>query len=136
MNAANQIKQTIIDYLTECSIDDSLSIVDAKQVDIFDPPLIAVDVASSEVHSSALSMVHRAEVQILLRCHAGDDNDNLTSWADMIESALYDNTALTAIFSDGGMIVYEWLYSGSVQEWDESMNQTMFSASILVQRTA
>lgn len=136
MNAINQIKTAIIDYLSECEIDESLSVVDGKQIASFDPPLVAVDVTSSEAHSSALSMVHRAEVQIVLRCHPGDDTDSLAGWTDQIESALYDNSALSVMFSDAGMIVYEWIYAGTTQEWDESMHETRFAASILIQRTA
>jgi hypothetical protein len=135
MTATQQIKQAVIDYLTACEIDPDLQIVDAKQREVFDLPIVAVDIIATEAHSSALSMVHRAEVSIMLRSHPGDEAEAaIQSWSDRIESALYDNSAITAIFSDAGIMVYEWIYAGNTQIWDESVLGVEFTASTLVQR--
>ena len=135
MTASQQIKKAVIDYLTACEIDPDLQIVDAKQREVFDLPIVAVDIIATEAHSSALSMVHRAEVSIILRSHPGDEVEAMVqSWSDRIESALYDNSAITSIFSDSGIMVYEWLYAGNTQIWDESVLGVEFTASTLVQR--
>lgn len=131
-----KIKQAAIDYLTACEIDDDLLVVDAEIRTEIELPCIAVKVESMEPHSSALSMVHRAEVSLTLRSHPGDDTeDTFNGWADLIESALHDKSTVSAIFSDAGLTVYEWLYAGATTEWDESTVEQTFRASVLCQRT-
>lgn len=135
MTASQKIKTAVIDYLTECGLDESISIVDADSRAELALPTLAVDVPSIEAHSTALSMVHRAEVQLTLRSHTGDDTEaDVLAWSDQIESALHDSSGLASVFSDAALTVYEWTYGGSKTEWDESTSEVTFTASVLVQR--
>ena len=135
MTASQQIKSAVLDYLNECTFDESISIVDADTREVMTLPTLAVDISSMEAHSQALSMVYRAEVEIVLRSHTGDDTEaDVLAWADQVESALHDSSGLAAIFSDADLTVYEWTYGGSTTEWDESTSEVRFSASVLVQR--
>lgn len=135
MTASQQIKTAVIDYLSECGLDESISIVDADSRAEIELPVLAVDVPSIEAHSTALSMVHRADVELTLRSHVGDDSESdVLAWSDQIESALHDSSGLAAVFSDAALTVYEWTYGGSKTEWDESTSEVTFTASVLVQR--
>lgn len=135
MTAANKIKSAIITYLDQCGLDESITIVDADSRAELALPTLAVDVSGMEAHSQALSMVHRAEVSLTLRSHTGDDAEaDVLAWSDQIESALHDSSGLAAIFSDAALTVYDWTYSGAQTEWDESISEVTFSASVLVQR--
>jgi len=126
-----------MDYLAQCGLDESLTIADADARAEMTLPVLAIDVSGMEAHSQALAMVHRAEVVITLRSHTGDDSEaDVLAWSDQIESALHDSSSLAAVFSDAEMTVYEWIYAGSTTEWDESTSEVIFSASVLVQRTA
>jgi hypothetical protein len=135
MTASKKIKTAVMEYLSGCGLDESISIVDADSRADLVLPSLAVDVPSMDAHSTALSMVHRAEVELTLRSHVGDDAEtDVLAWSDQIESALHDSSGLAAIFSDAAMTVYEWTYGGSKTEWDESTSEITFSASVLVQR--
>jgi hypothetical protein len=137
MTASRKIKTVVMDYLGQCGLDEGISIVDADSRAELALPTLAVDVPSMGAHSTALSMVHRAEVELTLRSHTGDDTEtDVLAWADQIESALHDSSGLAAIFSDAAMTVYEWTYGGSKTEWDESTSEVTFSASVLVQRNS
>lgn len=137
MTANRQIKNALIDYLTECNLDEYLTIYDAEQRAQIELPTLAVGVSGMEAHSQALSMVHRADVVITLRSHAGDDTEtDVDTWSDLIESALHDSSKLAAVFSNAGLTVYEWTYAGSETTWDESTSEVAFTASVLIQRTA
>lgn len=135
MTASRQIKAAVIDYLKQCGLDADIAIVDADQRAAVALPCLAVSVESMEAHSQALSMVHRATVEVSLRSHTGDDTEtDFQTWSDQIESALHDSSGLAAVFSSGGLTVYEWTYAGSDTEWDESTSEVTFSAAVLVQR--
>lgn len=137
MTAARQIKAAVISYLESCDIDDDLTIADADQRGELSLPVLAVNVESMEAHSEALSMVHRADVTITLRSHAGDETEaEVLAWSDQVESALYDRSAVADIFTSAGLTVYDWIYAGSTTEWDESTSEVVFSAQALVQRNA
>lgn len=135
MTAARQIKAAVIAYLGECDLDADISIVDADARAEIELPTLAVAVSGMEAHSTALNMVHRAEVSITLRSHAGDETEtDIQTWSDQIESALHDSSGLAAVFSNAGLTVYEWTYAGAQTEWDEATSEVTFSASVLVQR--
>lgn len=135
MTASQQIKAAVIEYLNECTFDESISVVDADSRAQLDLPILAVDISSMDAHSQALSMVHRAEVEIILRSHTGDDTEaDVLAWSDQVESALHDSSALAAIFSDASLTIYEWTYGGSTTDWDEATSEVTFTASVLVQR--
>jgi hypothetical protein len=135
MTAARQIKAAVIAYLSECELDEEIAIVDAEARTVIELPTLAVAVSSAGAHSTALNMVHRAEVAITMRSHAGDETEDcVQTWADQIESALHDSSSLSAIFSSAGLTVYDWTYAGSDTAWDEATTEITFSASVLVQR--
>jgi len=135
MTAAKKIKNAIIAHLGTCELDPDISIVDADIRAELELPTLAVAVRSIDSHSQALNMVHRADVEIILRSHTGDETEsNVQAWADQVESALHDSSSLVATFTDDDMTVYEWTYNGAQTEWDESTSEVTFAASILVQR--
>jgi hypothetical protein len=135
MTASQKIKTAVMDYLAECGLDESISIVDADSRAELSLPSLSVNITSMDAHSQALFMVHRAEVELTLRSHTGDDAEaDVLTWSDQIESALHDSSGLAAVFSDAALTVYEWTYGGSKTEWDESTSEVTFTASVLVQR--
>jgi hypothetical protein len=135
MTASQKIKKAVIQYLSDCGLDEAITIADADSRAELALPVLAVNISSMEAHSTALSMVHMAEVEMTLRSHTGDNTeDDVLAWADRIESALHDSSALAAVFTDASLRVYEWTYGGSTTEWDESTSEVMFTASVLVQR--
>lgn len=137
MTASQQIKNAVLDYLAGCDFDTDLTLVDGKQRAEIALPTLAVEVAGIDSHSSALSMVHRAEVVITLRSHSGDESlISVETITDQVETALYDNSAVAASLTDADLTVYEWIYSGSQQEWDESVLEVSFAVSALIQRLA
>lgn len=135
MNTTQALKQNLISYLSAANPDpDTISVVDAKKRGEIDLPTIAVEVASAEPHSVVLAHIQRSEVQIALRCHAGDESEaSVDSWIDQIESSLNDASQVKYACSDG-LQVDNWLYQGSEQEWDESTLEVTFSAECLCTR--
>lgn len=135
MTATQQLKTAVITYLTENEVDDAITIVDGKQRTEIELPTLAVEVASSDAHSAALHMVHNCELELTLRTHSGDEDDaDVDSWIDRIESLLHDYSSLAATLSDAGITVYEILYQGSTQDWDEAVLETTFALSCVIQR--
>ena len=134
MTTTQRLKARLIAYLGEVSPSDDIAIVDARQRVEIELPTLSVDVPSAEAHSVVLANVQRCEVEIVLRCHAGDEADtDVDEWIDQIESALNDPSAIKNLM--GSTIRMDhWLYTGSVQDWDESVMETTFSAECLVTR--
>lgn len=134
MTTTQRLKARLIAYLGDVSPSDDIAIVDARQRAEIELPTLSVDVPSAEAHSVVLANIQRCEVEIVLRCHAGDEADaDVNEWIDQIESALNDPSAIRAIM--GSKIRMDhWLYTGSVQDWDESVMETTFSAECLVTR--
>ena len=87
---------------------------------------------SATAHSEALQNVERIELTATLRVHAGDDED-IDAWIDQIETILTDVSFMKAATSDL-VKVYSWTYSGSTQEWDESILEVLFSIETLCTR--
>jgi hypothetical protein len=134
MTTTQQLKTALMTYLGECDLS-SLSIVDANQRAEFILPILAVDLVSAEVFNQALPMVHGAEIAITLRAHSGDEDDaEVSSWVDIVESALHDRSALTDILSSSGIKVFDWTYDGSVEEWDDAVLHVTFTAKCVVER--
>lgn len=135
MTSTNQIKQALIAYLETCGLNESISIKDADARAEIQLPTLAVDIPGVEAHSVELPMVQRAQIEIILRSHVGDDTeDDVLEWSDQIETALHDISALRGVFSDASLNVYEWIYDGAKTDWDEATSEVTFSANILVQR--
>jgi hypothetical protein len=132
MTTSQRIKLSLIAILEENKPDESISVVDAKQRSELALPLLAVDVTSATAHSEALQNVERIELTATLRVHAGDDDD-IDGWIDQIETILTDVSFIKAATSDL-VKVYAWTYSGSVQEWDESILEVAFSIETLCSR--
>ena len=129
MTTAQRIKDALISYLQEFNPDESISIVDGKQRAEIAMPTLAVDVTSVSAHSVALSMVHTATVQCVLRCHAGDESDaDIPAWIDAVESLLFDVSGVKAAITGPYVLCYDFTYNGSEQEWDESTLEVTFSA--------
>ena len=63
---------------------------------------------------------------------AGDDED-IDGWIDQIETTMTDVSFIKAATSDL-VKVYAWTYSGSVQEWDESILEISFSIETMCSR--
>lgn len=135
MNAtAQKVKGLIIEHLREYFEGEELSVVDAKAITQIELPLIAVDIVSSEAHSPALPQVYNLAVDITLRDHAGDQSASADGWKDSIESLTNDASGMMAIIQDQGVIPFQWLYAGSVEEWNENIVETRFSSSLICGR--
>ena len=132
MTTSQRIKLSLIAILEASKPDESISVVDANQRNELALPLLAVDVTSATAHSEALQTVERIELTATLRVHAGDDEDT-DGWIDQIETILNDVSFMKAATSDL-VKVYSWTYSGSVQEWDESILEVAFSIETLCSR--
>ena len=132
MTTSQRIKISLIAVLEASKPDESIVIVDAKQRGELALPLIAVDVTSATAHSEALQNVERIELTATLRVHAGDDED-IDAWIDQIETILTDVSFMKAATSDL-VKVYSWTYSGSTQEWDESILEVSFNIETLCTR--
>lgn len=129
MTTAQRIKDALISYLQEFTPDESIAIVDARARAEIDLPTLTVDVTGSAAHSVALSMVHTATVQCVLRCHAGDESDaDVPAWIDAIESLLYDVSGAKAAITGSNVLCYDFVYNGSEQEWDEALLEVTFTA--------
>jgi len=132
MTTSQRIKLSLIAVLETAKPDESITVVDAKQRSELALPLLAVDVTSAAAHSEALQNVERIELTATLRVHAGDDDD-IDGWIDQIETILTDVSFIKAATSDL-VKVYAWTYSGSVQEWDESILEVSFTIETLCSR--
>ena len=132
MTTSQRIKLSLIAVLEGIKPDESIVIVDAKQRGELALPLIAVDVTSATAHSEALQNVERIELTATLRVHVGDDED-IDAWIDQIETILTDVSFMKSATSDL-VKVYSWTYSGSTQEWDESILEVLFNIETLCTR--
>jgi len=135
MTSAQHIKESLMGYLAEHTPDESIAIVDGKQRADIDLPTLTVDCTGTEAHSTTLSMVHRASISCVLRCHTGDEDDaDIPAWIDTIESVLFDVSGCKAAITSDQVKAYDFVYSGSSQDWDESVLEVSFSAEVLFAR--
>lgn len=132
MTTSQRIKISLISVLDANKPDESIAVVDAKQRGELALPLLAVEVTAASAHSEALQNVERIELTATLRIHAGDDED-IDPWIDQIETILTDVSFMKDATSNL-VKVYSWVYSGSVQEWDESILEVSFSVETLCSR--
>jgi hypothetical protein len=134
MTTSQRIKLSIIAILDTNRPDESIAVVDAKQRGEIALPVLAVDVNSATAHSEALQHVERVELTVTLRVHAGDAADSdIDGWIDQIETILTDVSFMKSATSDL-VNVYSWTYSGSVQDWDESILEVSFNVETLCSR--
>jgi uncharacterized protein with PhoU and TrkA domain len=134
MTASQRVKQTIIDVLTEAKPSASITVVDAKQRATYALPFIAVDVVSVSSYADDLPQVQRISMDIVLKVHAGDEDDNdVENWIADIEATLDGATDISSLSSDG-ITIYSWVYGGSTQEWEESVLMVNFNVECLAAR--
>jgi hypothetical protein len=132
-NTSQRLKAALRGYLEDFRPSDEISVVDALQRSEIALPTLAIGVSSVEPHSVVMPHIKRCDVEITLRCHAGDDDSGIDQWLDQIESSLNDPSAIkNACSSDIRMD--HWIYQGCKQEWDESTFEATFSAECLIVR--
>jgi hypothetical protein len=136
MTAAQRIKDSLIDYLSDNSPDESIAVVDARQRGVIELPTLTVDVTGTAIHSTTLANVTQAQAQIVLRCHTGDEDDaDIAAWIDALESMFFDKSLMIATCgTPTGVIFYDWNYNGSTQDFDDAILEVAFTAEILFMR--
>ena len=135
MTTTQRIKDALVAYLTENTPDESIAIVDARQRAEIELPTLAVDVVGTSAHSTTLSMVTQAQVQITLRHHSGDEADaDIPSWIDSLESLFFDKSRMIDVLNETNVLFYDWNYNGSTQDFDDAILQVEFTAGILFAR--
>jgi len=129
-----RLENNLIAYLTDVSPSDQLSIVSDTKRATIELPCLSVGAASSDRYAVALPGVLKVGVNITLRCHAGDEDDsNVASWQDQIETLLNDPTVIKESCTDGILIQF-WDFQGATTSWDESVMETVYNAECLVMR--
>jgi hypothetical protein len=136
MTTAQRIKSILIDHLRNHLPDESISVVDANQRTLATLPAMAVAVPTTEPHSAALWNVERTQIEITLRIHIGDEDEeyDLESWIDQIESTLNDPSAMTDLTILQRLIIHDWQYKGSNQEYSDATLDTTFRAECLASK--
>ena len=134
MTITQRVKNVIMEILTDSVPSPSITVVDAKQRATPILPFIAVEVAGVSNYSDELPQVQRVSMDIVLSVHAGDEDDNdVENWIAEIEATLQQANDVSSQSGDG-VIIYSWIYSGSRQEWDDSILQVNFSVECLATR--
>ena len=134
MTITQRVKNVIMEILTDAVPSPSITVVDAKQRATPILPFIAVEVAGVSNYSDELPQVQRVSMDIVLSVHAGDEDDNdVENWIAEIEATLQQANDVSSQSGDG-VIIYSWIYSGSRQEWDDSILQINFSVECLATR--
>ena len=136
MNTQKRLKDLLIAYMIEKRPSADIEVIDSKQTDLAVLPSLAVSVPSVEPHSKALWNVERCQLSMTLRLHVGDTEDTalLDDWMDSIETTLANPNQLVQLGSEADIVIFDWTYNGSIQEWDDSAIDTTFSAECLVTR--
>jgi hypothetical protein len=130
----NRLKKAIIAHLEIVKPDEDITVSDATQREQIQLPCLAVGIAGAERHSVALQGVQKCQVEITLRCHAGDEAEaNVDEWVDRIETALNDPSEIKALLDEGIRMDF-WDYHGATTEWDGSVMETTFAAESWVVR--
>jgi len=130
----DRLKQALISHLETNNPSEDITVYDATARAAFGLPCIAVGVPTVERHSVALQGVQRCGVEIVLRCHAGDEEDaEVSAWVDQIETALNDPSEIRALLDEKIRMDF-WDYQGAHTSWDGSIMETTFSAECLITR--
>lgn len=131
---ANRLKAGIVDALTVAFADEEITVVDGTQRDDVPMPMIAVQVTSAEAYSAALRTVQRIKVAVTLGVHYGDDEPGMIqAWIDTLEDLLANGTDMQELATNG-IRIFDWVYGGAVEVWDEEVHDTEFSISIIATR--
>jgi hypothetical protein len=135
MNIQRRLKSILIEHLSRYKPAEDIEVIDAKRLDLATLPTIAVEVTDEKAHSQALWSVIVCQVSVLYRVHAGDiEQPELDYNMDVIEQALQDPNELVVLGDENSLVIFNWLYQGSVQEWNDSMVDTVFTAECIVTR--
>lgn len=129
-----RLENNLVAYLTDVSPSDQISIVTDTQRAEIELPCLSVGAVTSDRYAVALPGVLKVGVNITLRCHAGDEDDSdVASWQDQIETLLNDPTVIKESCTDGILIQF-WDFQGATTSWDESVMETIYTAECLVMR--
>ena len=133
MNIQRTLKSILIDYLTQHKPAADIEVIDAKRLDLATLPTIAVEVGNEAAHSQALWNVINCQVSILYRVHAGDvEQSELDDHLEAIEQVIQDPNDMIVLGDESSLVIFNWLYQGSTQNWNDSMIDTVFSAECIV----
>jgi hypothetical protein len=133
MNIQRTLKSILIDYLTQNKPAANIEVVDAKRLDLATLPTIAVEVSNESAHSQALWNVIVCQVSILYRVHAGDiEQSELDDHLGVIEQAIQNPNDMIILGDESSLVIFNWLYQGSTQDWNDSMIDTVFTAECIV----
>lgn len=133
MNIQRTLKKILIDYLSDNKPTEDIEVVDAKRLDLATLPIMAVEVTNEAAHSQALWNVIVCQVSILYRVHAGDvEQADLDDHLTFIEQAIQDPNNIMALGDESSLVIFNWLYQGSTQDWNDSMIDTVFNAECIV----
>ena len=133
MNIQRTLKSILIDYLTQNKPAANIEVVDAKRLDLATLPTIAVEVSNESAHSQALWNVIVCQVSILYRVHAGDiEQSELDDHLEVIEQAIQNPNDMVILGDESSLVIFNWLYQGSTQDWNDSMIDTVFTAECIV----
>jgi len=134
MTTSQRLKLAIIAALDANSPNATISIVDAKNRDDIELPVLAVDIESVEAHSETLPIVERISAVATFRIHVGDEEPNMVdNWIDSIE-AIFADEELIKSSGSGLLKIFSFIYQGSSQNWDENILEITFSAESLCAR--
>jgi hypothetical protein len=133
MNIQRALKTILIDYLSGYKPSADIEVIDAKRLDLATLPTIAIEVTNEAAHSQSLWNVIVCQVSILYRVHAGDvDQSDLDDHLEAIEQAIQDPNSMVALGDESSLVIFNWLYQGSTQDWNDSMIDTVFTAECIV----
>lgn len=133
MNIQRTLKSILIDYLSDNKPTAEIEVIDAKRLDLATLPILAVEVSNEAAHSQALWNVIVCQVSILYRVHAGDvEQSELDDHLAVIEQAIQDPNSILALGDESSLVIFNWLYQGSTQDWNDSMIDTVFTAECIV----
>lgn len=133
MNIQRALKKILIDYLDQYKPTSDIEVIDAKRLDLATLPIMAVEISNESAHSQALWNVTVCQVSILYRVHAGDvEQAELDSHLTAIEQAIQDPNNMIALGDESSLVIFNWLYQGSTQDWNDSMIDTVFTAECIV----
>jgi hypothetical protein len=133
MNIKRTLKTILIDYLSGYKPSADIEVIDAKRLDLATLPTIAIEVTNEAAHSQALWNVIVCQVLILYRVHAGDvEQSELDDQLEAIEQAIQDPNSMVALGDESSLVIFNWLYQGSTQDWNDSMIDTVFTAECIV----
>ena len=135
MNIQKRLKALLIEHLSNHKPDVNIEVIDAKRLDEAVLPTIAVEIPSENAHSQALWNVIVCQVAILYRNHVGDiEQEQLDANNDAIEQALQNPNIMLDLGSEAGLVIFNWIYQGSSQDWSDSLIDTVYTAQCIVTR--